>query len=179
MGTEVIGESKSIEYSTPLKIVEPLIKEFNITRDVCASSENHKLPDYWTKEDNALTKTWEGNCWMNPPFSRDLNKWVRKAYAETYGLNGSGTKVCLIPVRSNTKWWAEVSPKSEIRFINGEVNFNNEKRGLWLPMCIIIFGEQAKIGTFSIIDYRSKKRLKKLHFCLDNVARIRYNGPTN
>jgi len=31
MGTEVIGESKSIEYSTPLKIVEPLIKEFNIT----------------------------------------------------------------------------------------------------------------------------------------------------
>ena len=71
-------------------------------------------------------------------------------------LFGNGTKVCLIPVRSNTKWWAEVSPKSEIRFINGEVNFNNEKRGLWLPMCIIIFGEQAKIGTFSIIDYRSK-----------------------
>ena len=35
-------------------------------------------------------------------------------------------------------------------------NFNNEKRGLWLPMCIIIFGEQAKIGTFSIIDYRKK-----------------------
>ena len=130
MGTEIIGESKSIEYSTPLKIVEPLIKEFNITRDVCASFENHKLPDYWTKEDNALIKTWKGNCWMNPPFSRDLNKWVRKAYAETYGLDGSGTKVCLIPVRSNTKWWAEVSPKSEIRFINGEVNFNNEERGV-------------------------------------------------
>ena len=150
MGTEVIGESKSIEYSTPLKIVEPLIKEFNITRDVCASSENYKLPDYWTKEDDALTKTWNGNCWMNPPFGRQISKWVRKAYSES----GNGTQVCLIPVRSNTKWWAEVSPNSEIRFINGEVNFNNEPRGLWLPMCIIIFGEQAKIGTFSIIDYR-------------------------
>ena len=23
------------------------------------------------------------------------------------------------------------------------------------------------------------KKMKKLHFCLDNVARIRYNGPTN
>ena len=153
MGTEVIGESKSIEYSTPLKIVEPLIKEFNITRDVCASSENHKLPDYWTKEDDALTKTWNGNCWMNPPFGRQISKWVRKAYSES----GNGTQVCLIPVRSNTKWWAEVSPNSEIRFINGEVNFNNEPRGLWLPMCIIIFGEQAKVGTFSIIDYRIKK----------------------
>ena len=159
MGTElvgrgIVGKSNKTEYSTPPKIVEPLIKEFNITRDVCASSENHKLSDYWTKEDDALTKTWEGNCWMNPPFGLHISKWVRKAYAETYGLFGNGTKVCLIPVRSNTKWWAEVSPKSEIRFINGEVNFNNEPRGLWLPMCIIIFGEQAKIGTFSIIDYR-------------------------
>ena len=155
MGTElvgrgIVGKSKKTEYSTPPKIVEPLIKEFNITKDVCASSENHKLPDYWTKEDDALAKTWEGNCWMNPPFGRHISKWVRKAYSEA----SNGTKVCLIPVRSNTKWWAEVSPNSEIRFINGEVNFNNEPRGLWLPMCIIIFGEQAKVGTFSIIDYR-------------------------
>ncbi len=155
MGTElvgrgIVGKSNKIEYSTPPKIVEPLIKEFNITKDVCASSKNHKLPDYWTKEDDALTKTWNGNCWMNPPFGRQISKWVRKAYSES----GNGTQVCLIPVRSNTKWWAEVSPNSEIRFINGEVNFNNEPRGLWLPMCIIIFGEQAKIGTFSIIDYR-------------------------
>jgi hypothetical protein len=37
MGTEkigmgIIGVSKSIEYSTPLKIVNPLIKEFSITK---------------------------------------------------------------------------------------------------------------------------------------------------
>ena len=89
---------------------------------------------------------------MNPPFDRNLRKWVNKACDEAE-KNG-GTKVCLIPVRANTKWWASVSVKSEIRFINGEVNFNNEPRGLWMPMCIIIFGEMAKVGTFSIIDYR-------------------------
>ena len=43
---------------------------------------------------------------------------------------------------------------SEKRFINGEVNFNDEERGLWLPMCIVIFGEQAKVGTFSVLNYR-------------------------
>jgi phage N-6-adenine-methyltransferase len=152
MGTKVVGESLSIEYSTPKKIVEPLIKEFSISKDVCASVLNFKLPEYWTKEDNALSKDWDGNCWMNPPFSRDLNKWVRKAHSEA--KHNGGTKVCLIPVRSNTKWWAEVSKDAEIRFINGEVNFNDEERGLWLPMCIIIFGEKAKVGTFSVIDYR-------------------------
>ena len=152
MGTQVVGESNSVEYSTPFKIVEPLINEFGLTRDVCASALNHKLPDYWTKEDNSLAMNWEGNCWMNPPFSRDLNKWVKKACndAERFG----GTKVCLIPVRSNTKWWAEVCVKAEIRFINGEVNFNDEERGLWLPMCIIIFGEKAKVGTFYVLNYR-------------------------
>ena len=33
-----------------------LIEEFSLTRDVCASKENHKLFDYWTIEDDALTK---------------------------------------------------------------------------------------------------------------------------
>lgn len=163
MGIDKIGnknnsfESKSIEYSTPLSIVQPLIDEFGITKDVCASKANHKLPDYWTKEDDSLTKDWIGNCWMNPPFDRNLQKWVRKAHKEAK-LNG-GTKVCLIPVRSNTKWWAETMPDAEIRFINGEVNFNDEPRGLWMGMCIVVFGEQAKKGTHSIIDYR-KARVK-------------------
>jgi site-specific DNA-methyltransferase (adenine-specific) len=152
MGTEIVGESKSVEYSTPFKIVEPLINEFEITTDVCASELNHKLPKYWNKEDNALTKEWVGNCWMNPPFSRDLRHWVKKAHNEAF-KNG-GTKVCLIPVRSNTKWWADIINDAEIRFINGEVNFNNEPRGLWLPMCIVIFGEKAKVGTFSVLNYR-------------------------
>ena len=87
-----------------LKFTSPLINEFGITKDVCASQTNHKLPDYWNKEDNALTKDWIGNCWMNPPFDRNLANWVRKASDEA-DKNG-GTKVCLIPVRSNTKWWA-------------------------------------------------------------------------
>jgi phage N-6-adenine-methyltransferase len=152
MGQGIIGQSKSIEYSTPLEIVEPLIKEYNLTKDVCASSLNCKLPDYWTKNDNALLKQWTGNCWLNPPFNRELGKWVKKAHSET--IKNGGTKVCLIPVRSNTKWWAEVSKDAEIRFINGEVNFNNQVRGLWLPLCILIFGELANVGKFSIINYR-------------------------
>ena len=162
MGQGTIGKSDGIEYSTPLGLIEPLIKEFNLITDVCASDKNHKLPKYWTKEDNALNKAWEGNCWMNPPFSRDLNKWVRKACNDARKYKG--VKVCLVPVRSNTKWWDEVTQFAEIRFINGEVNFNDEERGLWLPMCIMIFGEKANVGTFSTINYR-EIRAKKNYDC--------------
>lgn len=146
--------SNSIEYSTPLQIVNPLIEEFNITFDVCASELNHKCENYWTKEDNAITKDWIGNTWMNPPFDRNLGKWALKAHDEA--IKHGGNKVCLIPVRSNTAWWAKITPNAEIRFINGEVNFNDEPRWLWMPMCIIIFGDNANKGTFSIIDYRKK-----------------------
>ncbi len=156
MGTQVVGKSDSVEYSTPLKLISPLISEFNLTIDVCASELNHKLPEYYTKQDNALAMNWVGNCWMNPPFSNDLNKWVHKACNDA--LLFGGTKVCLIPVRSNTKWWAEICTSAEIRFINGEVNFNDEVRGLWLPMCIMIFGDKAKKGTFSVLNYRHGRK---------------------
>jgi len=155
IGAQNEFKSNSIEYSTPLVLVRPLIQEFDLIWDVCASKLNHKCPKYWTKHDDALPRYWFGNCWMNPPFCSDIGKWVLKAHKESK-LRG-GTKVCLIPVRSNTKWWAEVCVDAEIRFINGEVNFNEALRGVWLPICILIFGEQAKVGTFSVINYRTRK----------------------
>lgn len=145
-------KSEKVDYSTPWSLFLPLKEEFNLELDVCANHENHKLDKYFTLEDDAMTKDWVGNCWMNPPFSRDLNKWVRKLVADTE--NFGGTKVCLIPVRSNTKWWGEIIQKAEVRFIIGEVNFNDEARGLWLPMCILIFGDKAKVGSFSTITYK-------------------------
>lgn len=146
--------SKAIDYSTPMSLFKPLAEEFDLEIDVCASSDNNKLNVYWTIEDDALKQNWIGNCWMNPPFSRQLNKWVKKAWQDSKRFNG--TKVCLVPVRSNTKWWGEVIKDAEIRFIIGEVNFNNAERGLWLPMCILIFGEKAKVGKFSTIYYINK-----------------------
>ncbi len=93
---------------------------------------------------------------MNPPFDKNIGKWVKKAHQEA--IKHGGNKVCLIPVRSNTVWWSEVIKDAEIRFINGEVNFNDEPRGLWLPICIMIFGDKAKKGTFNIINYRRSKK---------------------
>ncbi len=144
--------SDKVEYSTPLSLFEPLNKEFRFNTDVCASDKNAKCYNYFTVKDNAFTKNWRGNCWMNPPFSKELRKWVKKAHDDSckYG----GTIVCLIPVRSNTKWWGEIIENAEVRFIIGEVNFNDNERGLWLPMCILIFGSKVKRGTFSIIKYK-------------------------
>lgn len=143
------------EYSSPISIVLPLIEEFGITLDVCASESNAKCVSYLTENDDALNRDWLGNCWMNPPFGKYLGKWVLKAYSET--KKHGGIKVCLIPVRSNTKWWAKVCLDAEIRFIIGEVIFDGQSRGLWLPMCVMIFGSPNS-GKFNIIYFKRTKQ---------------------
>ena len=134
-------KSDSVEYSTPWEIVEPLKKEFGIEFDICASKENNKCLLYYNKKDDCLTKDWSkinGNIWMNPPWGKEMQKFVRKALEES---KKGKTIVCLLPVRSNTKWWHEtiIDTKAEVRFLRGEIKFNDLPRGLWLPCAIVIF----------------------------------------
>jgi len=148
-------KSDKIEYSTPIKLFNFINKEFNFNLDVCASPENYKCKKYFTLELDGLKQDWNGICWMNPPFNKDLKKWVLKAYSESKKNNS--IVCCLIPVRSNTIWWKDVCLETEIRFIIGEVNFNDLERGLWLPMCFMIFGTNKK-GQFSYIDYKKIRK---------------------
>ena len=143
-------KSKSVEYSTPKEIFEPLQREFNIILDVCASKENNKCDTYFSIERDSLKQDWHkvGNAWMNPPFSRKLKKWVEKAYQESQkGI----VVVCLLPVRSNTIWWHKyiIDTKTEVRFLKGEIKFNGMDRGLWLPFAIVIFKKKQGISNFS------------------------------
>ena len=78
---------------------------------------------------------------MNPPFGREMKKWVIKAYNEF--LKGN-TVVCLVPARTNTAWWHDYCMKGEVRFIRGEVTFVGCSNGLWLPMAIVIFQHGAQ-----------------------------------
>ena len=76
---------------------------------------------------------------MNPPYGRQINKWIEKAYKES--LKGA-TVVCLIPARTDTRyWWDYIFPYAEIRFIKGRIKF--KKDGISapapFPSAIVIF----------------------------------------
>lgn len=74
---------------------------------------------------------------MNPPYGRVMQKWIRKAHAES---KRGVTVVALIPARTNTVWWHDcIQGIAEVRFIRGQVAFKGFDRGLWMPMCIIIW----------------------------------------
>lgn len=123
-------------WETPSSVFDPLNAEFKFTLDVCATEENAKCNRYYTEDDNALSQSWDGVCWMNPPFGTQ-SAWVKKAYDESQ-RNGT-TVVCLLPARTNTNWWHSYCMKGEIRFIKGRPKFKGAEHGLPQPLAIVVF----------------------------------------
>ena len=49
--------------------------------------------------------------------------------------------VCLVPARTDTRWWSDYAMKaSELRFISGRVKFGDVGVGAPFPSVIAIFG---------------------------------------
>lgn len=80
MNTDLMFSSKTDLWSTPQNLFDELNNEFNFNIDVCANSENAKCEKYYSQEQNGLIQEWKGVCWCNPPYGREIGKWVEKAY---------------------------------------------------------------------------------------------------
>ncbi|MGG4783988.1 phage N-6-adenine-methyltransferase, partial [Morganella morganii] len=120
--------SKSNEWATPQNLFDELNDEFNFTLDPCATDENAKCSKYFTIEDDGLSKDWSNEVvFMNPPYGREIKKWIEKAYKEC--LNGA-TVVCLIPARTDTTYWHDFifDKANDIRFLRGRLKFGNSKK---------------------------------------------------
>ena len=83
--TPGLTSSNTDEWPTPDYIFDELNKEFNFNLDVCATDHNHKCDQYFTKEIDGLSQDWKGVCWMNPPYGRTINQWLKKAAISARG----------------------------------------------------------------------------------------------
>jgi phage N-6-adenine-methyltransferase len=136
MNTDLMFSFQTSEWSTPQTTFDELNNEFHFTTDVCANADNYKCSTYFTQKINGLAQEWHGVCWMNPPYGRGINKWIRKAYESS--LHGA-TVVCLVPARTDTAWWHDYSMKGEIRFIRGRLKFGGCKNNAPFPSAVVIF----------------------------------------
>ena len=105
--------SKTDLWGTPQSFFNAQHAIHNFTLDVCATAENAKCKKYFTPEIDGLNKRWQGVCWMNPPYGRDIKKWMKKAYEAS--LHGAKV-VCLVPARTDTAWWHDYAMQGNIQF---------------------------------------------------------------
>lgn len=108
------------DWETPRTLIVALQRKYTMLRDVCASDKNFVVPQYWTKEQNCLTKDWDScfvndvnnshwetpgkiyTCcwWMNPPYSRGyINTFMTKA------ANSGVPLLALVNVSTSTSWF--------------------------------------------------------------------------
>ena len=131
--------SATDEWETPASLFSELDRIFGgFTLDPCATPENAKCARYFTRADDGLSQNWSGKVFMNPPYGREIGKWVKKAWAES--LNGA-LVVCLLPARVDTRWWHEYAKKGHVYFLQGRLKFGASLNSAPFPSALVTFGK--------------------------------------
>lgn len=89
---------------------------------------------------------------MNPPYGKGIGDWIKKAIESA---SDGTTVVCLIPARTDTRWFHKYCVHGEIRFIAGRLKFGGSKVNAPFPSMLVIFhGHLDPGGTMKAVDYR-------------------------
>lgn len=80
-----------------------------------------------------------GRVFCNPPYGREIGRWVRKCWEESRKPNT--LVVMLIPARTDTSYFHDYiyGKAREIRFIRGRLHFNESPQGAPFPSMVVVF----------------------------------------
>ena len=139
--TDGLTSSATDEWATPKDLFDELNSEFTFSLDVASTDDNALCEVHYTKDDDGLSQKWTGSVWCNPPYGREIGKWIAKAASTHEG----GVIVCLVPARTDTAWWHDYATKAtEVRFIRGRLHFGDGKGCAPFPSAVLIFDDRQK-----------------------------------
>ena len=136
--------SRSDEWETPQDLFDRLDAEFHFDLDVCALPTNAKCSRFFTPDDDGLKQIWRGNVWCNPPYGRDITKWLDKAEREI--KTNANIIVLLVHARTDTKWFHRYlyqKPNVELRFVKGRLKFGGADNNAPFPSMIAILRKEV------------------------------------
>lgn len=121
-------------WATPQDFFDKLDSEFHFDLDVCALQYNAKCDRFFTSDVDGLSQEWTGTAWCNPPYGRQIGKWVKKAH------DSDCTVVMLLPARTDTAWFHDyIYGKAEVRFVRGWLKFGESKNNAPFPNMVVIY----------------------------------------
>lgn len=143
--------SSGQEWRTPQEFFDMLNKEFNFTLDVAAANDNALCPAFFTKDRDALKRSWRpktGSVFCNPPYGREIGHWVKKAYHEA--IKHDTTIVMLLPARTDTSYFHNyIYGHAEIRFLRGRLKFTDSTgKTHWpapFPSMVVIYNKKESV----------------------------------
>jgi phage N-6-adenine-methyltransferase len=136
--------SATDEWATDPKVFEALSERYGpLTLDVAATAENAKCKRYFTRADDGLAQEWTGRVWMNPPYGHALNAWMRKAWEASQTT--ADLVVCLVPAKTDTRWWREYAQRGEVELLRGRLHFGGAPRAAPFASAVVVFRNAASV----------------------------------
>lgn len=145
---QALLSSKKMDWRTPPDFFYDLDCEFNFGLDAAANSKNAKCIKYYDQASDGLSQSWSGYgaVFCNPPYGREIGKWVKKAYEES--KHCPDPIVLLIPARTDTSYFHDfIYGKAQIRFVRGRLRFVDDRGepgdAAPFPSMVVIYNAQA------------------------------------
>lgn len=170
MNTGLHFSSTATEWETPPALYFALDDEFRFDLDPAATHENRKCERYYIAPETrakgwvsggGLDLIWDGRVFLNPPYGREIGEWVEKAFSETVVLKHCPIAVCLLPARTDTRWFHDWCwSANHIRFIKGRIQFVGAKHAAPFPSMLVIFtaDQYGLYPSFTSYDLKEQTR---------------------
>jgi phage N-6-adenine-methyltransferase len=144
----VYFSSRSHTWETPPELFLRLAEEFGgFDLDPCATPETAKCPRFFTPANDGLNQEWTGRVFMNPPYGRAIGTWMRKAI-ESVESGSAELVVCLVPVRTGTRWWQNYATKAkadDVRFLPGRIRFVGATSAAPFDSALVVFRDAKSV----------------------------------
>lgn len=154
----------STEWYTPPHIFEALGIDFDLDPAAPPGGLAWIPAQHFLSEaDDGLSSAWQGRVWLNPPYGRGVERWMRRL-----ALHGSG--MALVFARTDTRWWQEaIENASAVCFLAGRLRFvsavGEPAHSAPAPSALLAFGltcamalAEAELGSTLVVPSRSKNR---------------------
>ena len=131
------------DWETPPELFAKWDARFDFTLDVCATPANAKCARFFSPADDGLAQDWGVDvCWMNPPYGREIPKWMAKALDAS---RRGATVVCLVPARTDTRWWHGIveAACAFYEFVPGRIRFVGAPYNAPFPSAVVVFRPAA------------------------------------
>lgn len=139
--------SETEEWYTPKEIIDSVLEVLGeIDLDPCSNNKSQSMVPankYFTKEEDGLTKSWDGTVYMNPPYGGEIKDWIIKLLDEWESGN-TIEAIALVPARTDTDWFSRIDahPWCAVR---GRLKFSNHKNSAPFPSAVFYLGSEGDI----------------------------------
>jgi phage N-6-adenine-methyltransferase len=163
--TSGLMSSERSDWAKPWELFLSLDAVYRFDLDVCATADNAKCAWFFSPAEDGLAQEWviskssllslavppagDMDCartvvaFCNPPYGREIAAWMKKAWKA--GGGRGAVVVCLVPARTDTRWWHDYAMKATyISFIPGRIRFEGAPSTAPFPSAVVVFGPGAK-----------------------------------